>query len=285
MRAIFKSILGVVFFSSFIPVSFSAALDDEVNKLKNNGWRVGLSVINMEGKVVSINGDDRFPLDSTVKALACANILAKVDENEINLDDTVLVKPEILDEYSPVLKDYINKKITLNQSCKATTSYSDNTAANIVIAAGGGPEGLTSFMRSIGDNVTRSDRYEPELTVNPDNDMRDTTTPNAINSSLKKLLTGDILSNGSKVRLRKWMMGNKVADDMLRAALPHGWEIADRSGASDYGFRGLISMVWSEKHRPIFITIYVKKDGTSLEERSSVINSLSKIIVMEHLTK
>ncbi|MFK3840353.1 class A beta-lactamase [Serratia sp. NPDC087055] len=285
MRVFLQSVASVVVFSSFIPLSFSATLDDEVNKLSKEGWSIGLSILNMDGKMVSINGDERFPLDSTVKALACANILAKVDENKINLDDSILVKPENIVEYSPIVKNYINKKITLQQSCEATTSYSDNTAANIVISAGGGPEGLTSFMRSIGDDITRSDRYEPELTVNPDHDLRDTTTPNAINSSLKRLLTGKVLSDSSKVQLKNWMMGNKVADDMLRATLPQGWEIADRSGASDYGVRGLISMVWSEKSSPIFISIYVKKNGTSLEERSSVINSLSKYVVMEYLPK
>ncbi|HHR6129873.1 TPA: serine hydrolase [Providencia alcalifaciens] len=139
-------------------------------------------------------------------------------------------------------------------------------------------------MRAIGDTVTRSDRYEPELTVNPEGDLRDTTTPDAMSKSIKKILTGEVLSNSSKEQLKEWMVNNKVADNMLRASLPKGWKIADRSGASDYGVRGITSMVWSNNHDPVFISIYVRKADTSLDERSEVIRILGSHIFDEYLS-
>lgn len=202
---------------------------------------------------------------------------------KLTLDHSKIIQQKDIITYSPVVKNYVNKKLTIKQACEITTAYSDNTAANFAIEAGGGPLGLTLFMRSIGDEITRSDRYEPDLVINPEGDIRDTTTPNAMNASMKKLLTGNILSQGSKEQLKEWMMGNKVADNMLRAALPKGWKIADRTGASDYGIRGLTSMVWSQTHAPVFISIYVRKSGTSLDERSEVIKLLSDHIVKEYL--
>lgn len=285
MKSLLKSAMAVVLFGSSVSVSMAATLEEQVKTLSEKGWQIGVSILDMDDKLISINGDKRFPLDSTVKALACANVLAKVDAKKLSLDHSKTIQQKDLVTYSPVVKDYVNKKLTIKQACEITTAYSDNTAANFAIEAGGGPAGLTSFMRSIGDEVTRSDRYEPDLVINPEGDIRDTTSPNAMNASMKKLLMGNVLSKSSKAQLKDWMIGNKVADNMLRAVLPKGWKIADRTGASDYGIRGLTSMVWSESHAPVFISIYVRKSETSLDERSEVIKLLSDHIVKEHLIK
>ena len=72
---------------------------------------------------------------------------------------------------------------------------------------------------------------------------------------------------------------------MVRSAYLIGWKIADHTGASDCGVRGLNSMGGLETHAPVFISIYVRKIETSLDERSEVIEFLSDNIVKEHLIK
>jgi beta-lactamase class A len=42
-------------------------------------------------------------------------------------------------------------------------TVSDNTAGNLLLANLGGPAGLTAYVRSIGDEITRLDRLKPEL--------------------------------------------------------------------------------------------------------------------------
>lgn len=75
---------------------------------------------------------------------------------------------------------------------------SDNTAGNLLLEIVGGPTGLTQFLRKIGDNVTNMNRWEPELNKALPGDIRDTTTPEAIASTLSKLLMGEVLSEHSK---------------------------------------------------------------------------------------
>ncbi|HHE6467629.1 TPA: class A beta-lactamase [Providencia rettgeri] len=283
MNLRFKTLTALVLSIPLVSSAFALNLDEQVKLYEKEGWKVGLSVLFSDNRTISINGDKRFPLDSTVKSIACANVLAKVDAKNISLNHSMLVTSENMVTYSPVAKDYLNKPFTLEQACQAANEYSDNTAANFAILSGGGPEGLTAFMRSIGDTVTRSDRYEPELTINPENDLRDTTTPDAMSQSMKKILTGEVLSDASRNQLKEWMINNKVADNMLRASLPRGWKIADRSGASEYGVRGITSMVWSNSHEPVFISIYVRKEGSSLDERSEVIRILGSHIFNEYL--
>lgn len=254
-------------------------LEDRVHHFEKLGWSIGVTVLETDnGEKESIHGDKRFHFNSTIKALACANILEKSDKNIISLDDSIKLKKGDIVTYSPVTKDYVGRNLTLKQACDATLTYSDNTAANYTISAGGGPNGLTNFMRSIGDDVLRSDRYEPELTKNIEYDIRDTTTTNAMTSSLNKILLGNVLSDSSKKQLRAWMEGNKVADNLLRVSLPSGWSIADRSGASDYGVRGIIALAWSESNSPVIIAMYVRKEGTSMAERDQVIADLGHVI-------
>lgn len=283
MNLRFKTLTALVLSIPLVSSAFALNLDEQVKLYEKEGWKVGLSVLFSDNRTISINGDKRFPLDSTVKSIACANVLAKVDAKNISLNHSMLVTKENMVTYSPVAQGYLNQPFTLEQACQAANEYSDNTAANFAILSGGGPEGLTAFMRSIDDTVTRSDRYEPELTINPENDLRDTTTPDAMSQSMKKILTEEVLSDASRNQLKEWMINNKVADNMLRASLPKGWKIADRSGASEYGVRGITSMVWSNNHEPVFISIYVRKEGSSLDERSEVIRILGSHIFNEYL--
>ena len=43
------------------------------------------------------------------------------------------------------------------------STLSDNTAGNLLLDSLGGPSALTSYVRTLGDNVTRQDRREPAL--------------------------------------------------------------------------------------------------------------------------
>jgi beta-lactamase class A len=274
-----QSLIGTLIFTVCISSTNASPLEDKVNMLQQKGWKVGVSIFDSNSKKIeSVNGDTRFPLDSTVKALACANVLSNVDKGLLSLENKVLIEEKDVVSHSPITMKLINKSITLRDACAATTAYSDNTAANIAISSVGGPLKLTQFMRELGDTKTRSDRYEPELVINPEFDLRDTTTTDAMSESLSKLLVGNTLSKKSREQLKSWMMDNKVADNMLRARLPEGWSIADRSGASDYGIRGITSMVWSKTQQPLFISIYVRKSNTTLDERSRVINEIGEVI-------
>ena len=70
--------------------------------------------------------------------------------------------------------------MTLAALCAAAVEYSDNTAANLLLQTIGGPEGLTRYARSLGDEQTRLDRLEPHLNSAVPGDERDTTTPAAM---------------------------------------------------------------------------------------------------------
>jgi len=108
----------------------------------------------------------------------------------------------------------------LDALCAAAIEYSDNTAGNLLLQTIGGPPGLTEFVRSLADSVTRLDRNEPTLNTAIKGDERDTTSPASMLTDLKTLLLGDTLSAASRQQLEVWLVKNTTGDKRLRAGLP-----------------------------------------------------------------
>src|SRR5690606_3946193 len=109
--------------------------------------------------------------------------------------------------WSPVTEKHAGGRgMTLGALCDAAVTMSDNTAGNLLLESLGGPEGLTAFFRSLGDDVSRLDRWEPDLNNVPPGDPRDTTTPAAMLRSLQKVVLGDALSQTSRQRLADWLI-------------------------------------------------------------------------------
>lgn len=279
-----------LFFVFFITISFVSSLKadlltQKIQEIEHRlGGRVGVSVLNVKTKNQwDHKGDMRFPLMSTFKTLACANLLFDIEKGQQSFDTSVVVHPSSLISWSPITEKYAGKAITLKQACAATMSMSDNTAGNIVLSSIDGPPGLTQFMRSMGDTVSRSDRNEPDLNEGREGDERDTTTPNAMVLNLNTLLFGSRLSFESKKQLKQWMMDNQVSNDLLRSVLPKNWFIADRSGAGGYGSRGITAVVWSKTQAPLIISIYLTQTKASIEARNAAIAEIGKLIFNDAL--
>ncbi|UPR58770.1 class A beta-lactamase [Vibrio sp. ED004] len=245
--------------------------------------RIGVAVYDSATEQTwSYKSDERFPMMSTFKTLACANLLYVHEHEGLYLESKVGVKSDELIAWSPMTKAFVGKEISLRDACASTMEMSDNTAANIVLASTGGPNGLTEFLRSTGDSKTRIDHIEPDLNHARPGDERDTTTPNTMVKTLNELVYGNVLSEESKAQLKTWMMGNKVSDGMIRSILPDGWKIADRSGAGAYGSRAITAIVWSETRAPLIISISLTETELTISERDTVINEIGELIFDEY---
>src|SRR5205085_8658111 len=144
---------------------------------RHPGRRIGVVAFDSaRNKRIEYHGDQRFLMCSTFKVLAVAAILKRVDENKEKLDRFVRYGEKQLLEYAPVTRAHVKEGgMTLEALCAAAISQSDNTAANLLLEAIGGPKAVTDLARALGDDLTRLDRMEPELNSAADGDDRDTT--------------------------------------------------------------------------------------------------------------
>ena len=169
------------------------------------GGRIGVAALDTgSGKRLDYRAEERFPMCSTFKFLAAAAVLKRVDEKQEQLDRFVSYDAKDILEYAPVTKAHLKEGgMTLGALCEAAIEQSDNTAGNLLLDAIGGPAGVTNFARSLGDQVTRLDRKEPDLNSAIPGDDRDTTTPGSMLADMTRILTGDVLSRSSRQPTRR----------------------------------------------------------------------------------
>jgi len=122
---------------------------------QQNGGRLGVVATDTEtGASITHRPDERFPLCSTFKFLAAAAILGRVDAGTEKLDRNIAYGASDLVSYSPVTQDHAGAGLPLGEICAAAVEWSDNTAGNLMLGTIAGPEGLTNYVRALGDPVT-----------------------------------------------------------------------------------------------------------------------------------
>ena len=240
--------------------------------------RIGMAVVNAQGEMMfGYRQDERFPLTSTFKVLACAALLDKLQQTGGSLDEHVTIKPSELLDYAPITKHYLAPAtLSLRMLCAAAVSYSDNTAGNRILAYLGGPEAITHYMRRMGDEVTRLDRVEPTLNEATPGDARDTSSPAKMAAGLQKILTSSSLSPAYRETLTTWMREDKVGDALLRAALPKDWVIADKTGAGGHGSRAIIAAVYPPKQPPFYVAMYITQTTAPMKTADATIAATGK---------
>jgi len=253
-----------------------AAIHDVEKRLSA---QVGVAILDTGSNALwNYQGERRFAMASTFKTLACATLLKHAEHDAALLDTKVPVRREALVSYSPVIERHVGQSISLRQACTATMQMSDNTAANLVLEAVGGPAAVTAFLREQGDAVTRLDRNEPRVNEARPGDPRDTTTPEAMTRTLQRLLFGPALSADSRQQLLQWMRDNQVSGSLLRSVLPSGWQIADRSGAGGFGARGITAVLWQDSRAPLIVSLYLGQTEATLVERDQAIAEIGRAI-------
>ena len=243
------------------------------------GGRIGVAALDAGSKArISYRADERFPMTSTFKMLAAAFVLARVDRGDEDLERRILFSPDDLVPYSPATKDRTHGQgMSLAELCEAAVVLSDNTAGNLLLASFGGPAGLTNYVRSLGDDITRLDRTEPTLNEAAPNDPRDTTSPAAMLESMRQILIGDALKLHSRERLLRWMRATQTGQARLRAGFPKDWVAGDKTGSGENGTANDVAVAVRPNGVPVLIACYLtgsKANSARLNETHAAIGRL-----------
>ncbi|WP_374944183.1 class A beta-lactamase [Sphingomonas sp.] len=242
--------------------------------------RMGVAILDTAtGARFERRADERFPMCSTFKYVLAAAILAKVDQGGERLERRVTVTQGDIVPNSPFSGTRVGAGASVAELCAATVGLSDNAAANLLLPAVGGPAGLTRFLRAQGDAVTRLDRLEPMLNSAIPGDPRDTTTPDAMLATLRRLTLGSVLTPRSRAQLVAWMAAATTGTKRLRAGLPAGWRVADKTGAGENGTDNVVALLWpARRAAPVLVASYIKGSPLTLEQTNAVHARLGRAI-------
>lgn len=241
--------------------------------------RLGVSIVDTDsGFATGWREDERFPMCSTFKALAAAAVLERVDKQHEALSRRIVYSREDLVPYSPVTGKHTGGDgMTLSALCEAAVTLSDNTAGNLLLASIGGPAGLTAFVRRLGDTVTRLDRNEPTLNEALPGDPRDTTSPAAMLATLRTLLLGNRLSPRSREQWLAWLQANRTGDERIRAGLPKGWRVGDKTGTGERGTANDVAIVWPPTRGPLIVTAYLTGTDATAAQRNAALAEVGRL--------
>ncbi|MEU3712865.1 class A beta-lactamase [Streptomyces catenulae] len=240
--------------------------------------RLGVYAIDTgTGREVAYRDGERFPFNSTFKALAAGEVLKQ--RTLSGMDDVVHYSQDDLVPNSPVTEKHVKTGMTLGALCDAAVRYSDNTAANLLFDKLGGPKGLNAALKKLGDDVTRMERPEPLLSTWDPKSTRDTTTPRALAKDLRAYVLGKALRPAERAQLTTWLRTNTTGDTLIRAGVPKGWVVGDKTGmGSNYGTRNDIAVLWPEHSSPIVVSILSSREAEDATPEDKVIAEAASVV-------
>jgi beta-lactamase class A len=186
---------------------------------------VGLAAIDLKtGETVSVRGNDRYPMASTVKVAVAATYLSYVEKGERSLDDTI----------SGVPASTLMKRMLV---------HSDNHATDLLIRNLGGPDTVQKWLDFHHVDGLRIDRTIAQLLRDKRDlyDHRDSATPLAFAKFLKRLDSGYLISDKSKAYLLDLMAQCMTGRNRMKSLLPDGTRVEHKTGTlngltDDVGF-------------------------------------------------
>lgn len=262
---------------SSAPPAVSA--DEEFEALESRyDARLGVYAVDSGTELeLGYRADERFGHASTFKALLCGVVLQRYSIDD--LDQVITYTDDDLVEWSPITSENVDTGMSIGALCDAAVRHSDNTATNLLLDEIGGPSVLQDALRENGDAVISTDRYEVEMSESVPGDTRDTSTPRSIGTSLRTFVLGDALADDGRTMLTDWLVRNTTGDALIRAGVPDGWVVGDKTGNGGYGTRNDIAVVWPPDGDPIVIAVLSSRDQEGADHDDQLIADATAVVV------
>jgi beta-lactamase class A len=269
--------------SAHTPSVSTKAIESEGKQLEDleNTFdaKIGVYAINTSnGEIIAHHGDERFPLQSTIKFMGVAALLKQSDTDSNLLQEIVRYSQNDLITWSPITRKNIAGGMTLEALSEAAISYSDNAAINLIMRRLSGPPAVAQFAHSVGNQTYNVEHYDGQLNSDPTSGV-DTSTPRDMAMSVQRLSLGDGLTPSQQAQLIGWMRNNTVGYKRIRAGVPLGWVVADKTGSGDYGIANDIGVLWSPYCKPIILAIYTVQNQRDAKRREDIVASTTSIVL------
>jgi beta-lactamase class A len=294
-------------------------LEREIARLsKVSGGVVGATAIHLEtGRRVSLGGGERFPMASTFKVPIAVQLLTRIDQGEVRLDQMIEIKPADLHPGSGTLTDLFNKPgmaLSVRNLLELMLLVSDNSATDIMLRVAGGAEAVTARMRALGIDgidVNRSTAQliadwagitglpaESEWTpgmfnlkfsaVRPeeraaaakkfDADPRDTSSPDAMAALLVRIFRKEILKQESADLLLDILRRCRTGEARLKGILPAGTQVAHKTGTIGGSTNDVGIITLPDGAGNVAIAVFVKSSEKDAGARERGIAEIARAV-------
>ncbi|WP_231583401.1 class A beta-lactamase [Luteimonas sp. FCS-9] len=252
-----------------IPASLQAAGD--IGSLEAaSGGRLGLCLLGPDRRrVVAHRARESFPTASTIKFALSAAVLAQADAGALSLDDRIAVRAQDIRSGASVTGRHVGKDMTVRDLCRGSMVWSDNPAVGLLLPLVGGAPGLQAFLRRHGDADTRTDGIAEGAS---------TTSPDTMARNLARFVLDDALSRPSRLQLADWLIENRTGDARIRAGMPAGWRVGDKTGGMA-GVSNDIAVLWPPGGGvPWLLALYLQGSPLQAGARDAVLRRATELV-------
>ncbi len=198
---------------------------------------VGAAAVIVEsGTVVSLHGEQRFPMQSVYKLPIGMALLHQVDLGRLTLNQPVRIRQSDLvppSRGSPIRDKYPHgTTMTVFELLQAMMTVSDGTASDILLNLAGGPVRVTGYLRGLGVRDIVVATSERAMAGSEQVQYRNWATPDAMVRLLCALQQGRGLSASSRRLLLGLITGSTTGPDRIRGLMPVGTVVAHKTGSS-----------------------------------------------------
>ncbi|HEX8721076.1 MAG TPA: class A beta-lactamase [Pyrinomonadaceae bacterium] len=244
------------------------------------GGDCAVAVTHVEtGRTASVAGDRPMPLYSVFKLPLAVAVLKGVEEGGLRLDQQVHVEPA---EAAPGVK--ANSDLwrapsdrTLRELLELSIERSDNTSSDRMLELVGGPAAVTERMRALGLPGIEVRASVKEF-LSGTGRHPNTATAADLARLLARIQKGEALAPPQTEVLLSLMGGVVTGDRRLRAGVPAGTPVADKTGTGPATTNdvGLITLPEGRGH----LAVAVLLDGSKLpaEKQEDVIAELARAV-------
>jgi beta-lactamase class A len=233
--------------------------------------RIGAAVIHLEsGAVMSVNGDERFPMASVVKLPISLEVLKQVAERKLTLDRAVWLDESDIRPCCTLERRHPRggTSRTVKELLELSLIESDNTAADALLKLAGGTGVVQRRLRAMGFHDISVDRTEGQLLMDMAGvrgvpppgewtielqrrlvsevdreslnqgrarylaDTRDTATPYEMAKLLGRLQVGDLLPRAGTELLLDYMLQTTTGARRIKGRLPAETPVAHKTGST-----------------------------------------------------
>ncbi len=309
VRVLFLSILATVSAVAASPDPALARVERQLELVARatTDAVVGISATHIEsGRTVSVRGGEGFPMASAVKIPFAVQLMSLVEAGSVSLDKMVPLAPKDLHPGSGKLSELFfhpGVSLSLENYMELMLVISDNSAADVVLRAGGGPAAVTAKMKALDLPGIRVDRniallisdwmgaknIPPESEWNRDiwdrlydavpqqehmaarraqwADPRDTATPEDMTKLVTRIWKRNLFSSANNAVLLGMMERCQTGKARIKGLLPAGTPVAHKTGTLGgvVDDVGVITLPGDAGH--IVISVFTK--GSSRPEEAS----------------
>jgi beta-lactamase class A len=247
------------------------------------GLVAGMSYVHLEsGRAASWRGTETFQMASVFKLPVAIAVLDAVEKGTLRLDREVEILEKDRLEVGPLCDEWKpGMRATVGRMLDVMLVHSDNTACDLLIRLLGGPAAVEKALVERKVSGIRVSLDERGLGAAMKRDLpaiergdRNGATPDAMAALLARLFKGELLSRPSTDRILDAMRRCATGGTRLRAGLPKGTEVRDKTGTlrSCHNDVGILTL---PDGTHVAVAVFTR-GGSAAAERDGAIASVAR---------